>query len=284
MAAPPVPPSPAPPRPGRRLLLALSLLGLALAGAGIWLAAAALRGRPLPAPEAEPLPRLGAVPDFALVERSGRQVSLVELRGRVWVADFIYTTCTDTCPLQTARMAALQPPFAGEPDFRQVSISVDPTHDTPPVLAAYAARFQADAARWLFLTGTPPAVYALVRDGFRLEVEDLRKAMEGRPAPPRPERRGQGPGGDGGWWMVDGGCPEASPARHAGGLDRLLRPLLPGKAWAHSDHAGSPLVHSARFVLVDRRAEIRGYYRHEDESDLARLRQDIRRLLAAPPA
>ena len=58
------------------------------------------------------LMQYGAVPDFSLTERSGENVSLAELRGKIWIADFIYTSCTDTCPLQTGMMAKLQEEYA----------------------------------------------------------------------------------------------------------------------------------------------------------------------------
>ena len=58
------------------------------------------------------LKHYGSVPDFKLTERSGKDVALADLRGKIWIADFIYTTCTDTCPLQTAAMAKLQKEFA----------------------------------------------------------------------------------------------------------------------------------------------------------------------------
>ena len=75
----------------------------------------------------EGLQVFGTLPDFSLIERSGRAVTLADLRSKVWIANFIYTHCTDTCPLQSARMAKLQDDFAGERNLRLVSITVDPT-------------------------------------------------------------------------------------------------------------------------------------------------------------
>lgn len=112
------------------------------------------------------------VPDFALVERSGRRVTLADLRGKVWIADFIYTECTETCPLQTAYMAQLEKDLAAERDVRLVSITVDPKHDTPEVLRKYAIRYGADPERWLFLTGDKRVIYELAQKGFRLSVVD----------------------------------------------------------------------------------------------------------------
>ena len=111
-----------------------------------------------------------AVPEFSLVERSGKKVTLADLHGKVWIADFIYTHCPDTCPLQTADMAKLQDRWMKESGLKLVSFSVDPERDTPRVLSQYANRFKADPERWLFLTGDQRDVAHLVEDGFHLAV------------------------------------------------------------------------------------------------------------------
>lgn len=119
------------------------------------------------------LKQYGVVPDFKLTERSGSDVNLARLRGKVWIADFIYTTCTDTCPLQTAAMAKLQKEFAAQSGVQFVSVSVDPGRDTPQVLSAYADKHEADRQRWYFLTGPRDQVIKLIRDGFHLSVAAL---------------------------------------------------------------------------------------------------------------
>ena len=108
--------------------------------------------------------------DFSLIERSGKKVSLADLRGKIWIADFIYTHCTDTCPLQTADMAKLQDRWLKETEVELVSFSVDPEHDTPQVLSRYADRFKADPKRWLFVTGSRTQIVHLIEDGFHLAV------------------------------------------------------------------------------------------------------------------
>ena len=207
----------------------------------------------------------GTLPDFSLIERSGRRVTLGDLRGKVWIANFIYTNCTDTCPLQSARMAKLQDDFSGERDLRLVSITVDPARDTPRVLAEYATRFGADSKRWLFLTGEKEAIYALAQQGFYLSVEEPeRPGPTGRPAGarPRPPNRAD-------WWEA--------PGRTA---DRLAARLFePTPAYAHSDFLIPPFIHSSWFVLVDRQARIRGYYHSDEEETLRRLRGDTKILL-----
>ena len=120
----------------------------------------------------------GAVPDFKLTERSGKDVAMGDLRGKIWIADFIYTTCTDTCPLQTAAMAQLQKEFAAQSAVQFVSVSVDPERDTPQVLSAYADKHEANRQRWYFLTGQRDQVIKLIRDGFHLSVAALPDSAE----------------------------------------------------------------------------------------------------------
>ena len=127
---------------------------------------------------ADGLKQYGVVPDFALTERSGADVSLAQLRGKIWIADFIYTSCTDTCPLQTGMMAKLQEEYAAKPDLRLVSVTVDPERDTPQVLALYAAKYHADAKRWYFLTGQRDRIIRLIQDGFHLSVAALPDGAE----------------------------------------------------------------------------------------------------------
>jgi protein SCO1 len=131
---------------------------------------------------AEPLPVLGQVPDFSLIERSGQTVSLADLKGQVWVADFVFTHCAGPCPLLSRRMQSLQEPLAGFPDVRLVSFSVDPERDTPEVLADYATRYGA-GDRWLFLTGEKEPLYWLIMDGFKLGVDDGSALTAGVPGP-----------------------------------------------------------------------------------------------------
>jgi len=115
-------------------------------------------------------PVLGAVPDFALVNRDGRTVRRADLAGAPWVADFIFTRCAASCPLMTRRMARLGRELPQKPALRFVSFTVDPDHDTPAVLERYARSFAAPD-RWLFLTGGGDAILRLCREGFKLAVE-----------------------------------------------------------------------------------------------------------------
>lgn len=130
----------------------------------------------------EPLPEYGQTPEFELTERSGRTVSSTELAGKVWVADFIFTTCAGPCPLMSTHMAALQRATA-DLDVPLVSFTVDPEKDTPEVLTEYAKRYKADPERWLFLTGEKQTLYDMIQRGFLLAVDDGSLTEGGKPGP-----------------------------------------------------------------------------------------------------
>ena len=100
-------------------------------------------------------PVLGAVPPFSLVERSGRPVSRADLAGSPWIADFIFTRCSGTCPALSARMGELRRKLRDQHlQARLVSFSVDPSHDTPEVLRGHGPAHGLDPANWLLLTTT----------------------------------------------------------------------------------------------------------------------------------
>ena len=172
--------------------------------------------------ESDP-PVLGEVPSFQLTERSGQPFGLADLRGSDWIADFVFTRCAGTCPLLSDRMARLQRKLdvGGQADLRLVSFSVDPAFDTPEVLREYAKRLRASPQGWLFLTGERQALYALIKDGFRLSVAESEDA-------------------------------QADP--------------------------NEMITHSDRFVLVDRRGRIRGYYHGTEDESVARLLDDLAKL------
>lgn len=162
------------------------------------------------------LPVLGTVPNFSLIDAGGAQVGLADLRGHVWVVDFIFTNCAGTCPIMTTAMSELQSEITkrGMDNVRLVSISVDPERDTPDVLARFAEGYGADRRRWYFLTGNGEAIQQLANKGFRLSA-------------------------------AIGGSED------------------------------EPIIHSNRFVLVDRQAAIRGYYDGTDEKAVRKLLRDL---------
>lgn len=125
--------------------------------------------------QAQPLPVLGTVPEFRLTDEQGRPISRDDLRGKVWVADFIFTQCAGPCPRMSRRMSELQGVVAGG-SVVLVSFSVDPTRDTPAVLREYGRMYNARPGLWRFVTGDEAAIHQLCRDGFKLSVEPAKSA------------------------------------------------------------------------------------------------------------
>lgn len=156
--------------------------------ARVWIAVASLSVA-LPASillrqrlETHALPVLGPVPSFRLVDQRARAFSSDELRGRVWVADFIFVDCVEACPLLTSKLANLGRAIADEErrrgkslGVRLVSFSVNPERDTPERLAAYAAKWRADEARWTFLTGPAEELERVVVQGFRVGMQKVER-------------------------------------------------------------------------------------------------------------
>lgn len=126
-------------------VLVVAMLGVI--GTGLW-----ARFRP------EPLPVYYDAPSFTLTDQEGKPFGNGDLRGKVWVADFVFTHCPGACPQMTMKMAALQRAVA-DPGVHFVSFTVDPERDTPEVLKKYALTFDADLSRWHFLTGDKAALF-----------------------------------------------------------------------------------------------------------------------------
>jgi protein SCO1/2 len=160
------------------------------------------------------LPNYGPVPKFSMTDSLGHPFDGSVLVGKVWVADFIYTSCPGPCPRMTSQMHGLQKQLAADQDVRLVSISVDPANDTPAVLNAFANRFGGPAEDWVFLTGTPATVHLLAHDVFK--VGDIIQSMD----------------------------------------------------------------HSTKFMVVDKRGNLRGYYSSDDdaESGIPALLKDVESL------
>ena len=189
---------------------------------------------------APPVEVHGVVPDFTLLDQTGRLVSRRDFLDKISVVDFFYTRCTDACPLQTAQMARLQARYAGRAAFQLISITVDPVHDDGPALARYAERYGADPSRWRFLTGPRDVIYRLAVDGFHLAA----LAAHQRRAPAR--------------WAL----------------------LRPAAAFAHERGGTViHLVHGSHFAVVDRGAGIIGYFDSLDAGQLRELRTLLDRAL-----
>lgn len=112
----------------------------------------------------------GRVPAFSLTDQHGKIVTERDLRGAPWVANFVFTRCPTSCPLLTSKFKAFQEKVGPLAGVRYISFSVDPAHDTPEVLAAYAAKFGVDERRWQFLTGPLDTIEQTVVRGFKIHI------------------------------------------------------------------------------------------------------------------
>lgn len=107
-----------------------------------------------------------ALPDFNFTDQDGKPFGLKNLKGKVWVADFIFIRCSGPCPMLTSGFRDLQGEFKDLKEVELVTFSVDPAHDTPAELKAYAEKWNADTARWHFLQGTAESLKKLIAEGF----------------------------------------------------------------------------------------------------------------------
>ncbi|MGZ6143714.1 MAG: SCO family protein [Myxococcales bacterium] len=130
----------------------------------------------LKAPARAELPVLANLPDFALTSEDGRPFHRADLLGKVWVADFVFTSCADACPRLQNKMRRIQdrllPPEQGG-SIALLSITVDPERDTPEKLQKYAQAFGAQPRLWRYLTGPQKEVERTVVQGFHTAMAKL---------------------------------------------------------------------------------------------------------------
>ena len=106
------------------------------------------------------------IKDFNLIDQFGERLTLDDAKDRIIVADFFITTCATICPKMTVQMERVQAAYKSEPRLLLLSHSVTPEMDSVPVLAAYAAKHNADPDRWRFLTGERAQIYDLARKSY----------------------------------------------------------------------------------------------------------------------
>lgn len=147
----------------------LILLAAMLVALGFW---ASLKG------VKTELPDYGPVPAFEFQDQNSQMFSSAALENKVWVAGFIFTRCMGPCPMISAKMAELKKRLSYSPRFALVSFSVDPEHDTPEKLAAYAEKFKREGKpTWHFLTGAKEKIYELAIQTFKQTAsEDIKQA------------------------------------------------------------------------------------------------------------
>ncbi|MFZ0829135.1 MAG: SCO family protein [Verrucomicrobiia bacterium] len=129
-----------------------------------------------------PLPVIGPVADFALLDQEGRAATLAGLSNHVWVADIIFTRCAGSCPIMTREMSLLQAALPSASGARLVTLTTDPDFDTPPVIKRYAERFGADFNRWLFLTGAKLEIGKLAANSLKLTAVPVKPEDQKNPA------------------------------------------------------------------------------------------------------
>jgi|JI10StandDraft_1071094.scaffolds.fasta_scaffold1044151_2 protein SCO1/2 len=141
--------------------------------AALWLAVLAaipvaimLKFRP------EPLQDFGVVPTFSLTSQRGDTFGSADLQGKVWIANFMFTSCPSSCPRLTRHMARVQARLRNERErLRLVSFSVDPSVDTPERLRTYAGQYGVEPGMWSMLTGPNGAVQDISVRGFNLALQ-----------------------------------------------------------------------------------------------------------------
>ena len=125
------------------------------------------------------LPRLGKVPEFQLTNGFGKPFGSKDLKGRIYMASFMFTTCPTTCPGLIERMKVAQKRLKGlGQKAALLSITVDPAYDKPEVLFKFARKNKANPYVWHFLTGSRQDLEALLIDGFKVPMGE-KEPVEG---------------------------------------------------------------------------------------------------------
>lgn len=119
------------------------------------------------------------IPEFALINQANDLVTNEKLKGKVYVADFFFTTCPTICKTMSGNMVELQKLMSGTKDFHIVSHSVNPEYDSPKILQEYADKMGAKTHNWDFLTGDKEAIYTLGIKGYFSEAEESELAPGG---------------------------------------------------------------------------------------------------------
>ena len=123
------------------------------------------------APKETALPKLYEIPSFKLKDQDGKSIDKEAFRGKVWVANFIFTSCGDECPLMTSKLKAAQDHLKGTSGVSFVSITTDPKTDTPKVLKGYAKTHKVEESNWRFLTGPKKDIVELASKGFKFPAQ-----------------------------------------------------------------------------------------------------------------
>ena len=118
----------------------------------------------------EDLVKFEKVPHFEFIDQDKKIISNKDFEDKVYIVEFFFTSCPTICPKMNANMVKIQNEFYGNPEFGIASFSIDPNHDTPEILKAYAQEKGATLKNWHFMTGDKDEIYTFSNDGFRLYV------------------------------------------------------------------------------------------------------------------
>jgi protein SCO1/2 len=125
------------------------------------------------------LETIGKAPSFKLTNQNNVTITNDFYKGKVYVLEFFFATCPSICPKMNANMITLQNAFFGNPNFGIVSITIDPSHDTPEVLKEHAKVLGVKSSNWNFLTGDKDYIYGLSNKGFNIYAGENKKVQGG---------------------------------------------------------------------------------------------------------
>ena len=108
------------------------------------------------------------VPPFMFVNQDSLLISNEDFTGKVYVAEFFFTSCPSICPIMNKNMKRIEDIYGSKTDFGIASFTIDPDHDTPSVLKKYAEDYNVFSQNWHFLTGQKESIYALANSGFNI--------------------------------------------------------------------------------------------------------------------
>lgn len=106
------------------------------------------------------------IADFSFVNQNGKTITQKDYEGKIYVADFFFTTCPTICPKMTANLSEIQTAFANNPKVKLLSHTVFPETDSVPVLKAYAIEHKVDDSKWNLVTGDKKEIYTMARKSY----------------------------------------------------------------------------------------------------------------------
>jgi protein SCO1/2 len=112
------------------------------------------------------------IPAFRFLNQDSVWVSEQDMAGKIYIADFFFTSCPTICPKMKTQLLRIYERYASNDAIRILSHSIDPTFDTPSVLKQYAERLHVKAPRWNMLTGDKAAIYKLGEKSYMVTAQE----------------------------------------------------------------------------------------------------------------